>query len=217
MTRYIVFFFFKGYLDYDVCMGLFKACGFLYAEPLATGTLQDMLNYPLGFVTTLPAKFGLPPLPDQKNTAEGIVIKPLKNILLESVKANNKPIRVIFKRKVDAFTERWPKTKERRPQKNKGVGYNQDFEFLKYEAMALVTEQRLVNTVSKFGLPDPEDGEEEWKVITAALADDVLDELKTDNEEQWSGCSKEPTLMGKLKAKLRVDCENMVDEYKEKQ
>ena len=145
------------YLDYDVCMELFKQSGFLYAEPLAIGTLQDMINYPLGFESKLPAKFGLPPL-DKPNIAEGIVIKPLKDIVLERKKG---PTRVIFKRKVEGFSEVKPRGRDRVANGYKKQAKatwtpdsdSQDFESLRYEMLALITTQRVVNVTSKLGRP----------------------------------------------------------------
>ena len=147
-----------GYLDYDDCMELFKSSGFLYAEPLATGTLQAMISYPLGFDSKLPAKFGLPPL-GKPNVAEGIVIKPIKDVVLESKKG---PKRVIFKRKVEGFAEVKPRGRDRAAcgYKKRAEGStwtpdsdDQDFELLRYEMLALVTTQRVVNVVSKLGRP----------------------------------------------------------------
>ena len=151
-------FFDAGYLDYDVCMELFKQSGFLYAEPLATGTLQAMISYPLGFESKLPAKFGLPPL-DKPNVAEGIVIKPVKDVVLESKKG---PKRVIFKRKVEGFAEVKPRGRDRVANGYKKQAEDatwtpdndgQDFELLRYEMLALITMQRVVNVVSKLGRP----------------------------------------------------------------
>ena len=141
-------------------MELFKQSGFLYAEQLATGSLQAMISYPLGFESKLPAKFGLPPL-DKPNVAEGIVIKPMKETILETRKG---PKRVIFKRKVEGFAE-----VKHRSHEHVANGYKtsaeggtvwtppdsdtQDYELMRYEMLALVTTQRVVNVISKLGRP----------------------------------------------------------------
>ena len=54
---------------------LCRGAGLLFARTLFTGTLEECLDYPCAFPTTLPAEFDLPPLKD--NLCEGIVIKPL--------------------------------------------------------------------------------------------------------------------------------------------
>ena len=140
-------------------MDLFRESGFFYAEPLATGTLQDMISYPLGFESTLPRRFGLPAL-DKPNVAEGIVIKPVKNTILDTKKG---PKRVIFKRKVDGFAEVKPKGRADQGYKKQAAtsgswtpdNAQADFELLRYEMLALITTQRVVNVISKLGLPAP--------------------------------------------------------------
>ena len=141
-----------GYLDYDICIEVFQESGFMYAEPLIVGTLQAMISYPLGFESKLPAKFGLPAL-DKPNVAEGIVIKPLKNIVLDTMKGPN---RVIFKRRVKHFAEVKPRGRDRGYKKRTEAwipSSGHDLELLKYEMLALITTQRVVNVISKLGRP----------------------------------------------------------------
>lgn len=193
-------------MDYDKCIELFKSSGFLYAEPLVIGTLQDMVNFPLGFESTIPAKLGLPPLPG--NIAEGIVVKPLHDVMLESKKVMK---RVIFKRKVEGFAERKPRHKDFEGKSEKGSPANE--EVLKYEVLALVTEQRLVNTISKLGQPSPEGTDPSWEEIHSALTADVLAEFKTDKElwEQFISMSKHHK--GMLIAEMKEDCDRTIEEY----
>ena len=71
---------------------LFSTAGLLYARDLFIGTLDDCLDYPCVFPTTIPAELGLPPI--SENYCEGIVLKPLVPILLSdgtfvAVKKNN--------------------------------------------------------------------------------------------------------------------------------
>lgn len=130
-------------------MELFKETGFMYAEPLVIGSLKAMASYPLGFESKLPAKFGLPPL-DKPNVAEGIVIKPLKNVVIES---KNGPNRVIFKRKVEDFAEVKSRRRGYKQAATSTSGNDQDFELLRDEMFARVTTQRVVNVISKLGRP----------------------------------------------------------------
>ena len=200
-------------------MQLFASVGFLYSEPMKTGMLQDMLSLELGFETTLPAKFGLPPLVDEKNTAEGVVIKPLKNLVLDTSKG---PQRVIFKRKADQFQERkWPRlasNSEGKPrQQVRGGGkkgnkkerrFEAKIELLKYEMSALVSEQRLVNAITKRGVPDSDAG---WTELTGDLARDVLESVEDENGELWEECGG-PS--GELIEGLREECRELVATYK---
>ena len=184
-----------AYMDYNTCMELFKSSGFLYAEPLAVGSLQDMENFPLGFKTTIPAKLGLPPLPEGiSNIAEGIVVKPLKNTMFETMKGIK---RAIFKRKVDGFRERKPRGPRQKLFNAHGSSDETppDYEVMKYEMLALVTEQRVVNAISKLGAPQKKSIEgtvPSWSNIERAVLTDILAELKLDDElwEKFNKMSK---------------------------
>lgn len=190
-----------------MCMQLFKATGFLYAEPLLTGTLQDMIGLELGFETRLPAKFGLPPLQGRKNVAEGVVIKPLKTVVLDTSKG---PQRVIFKRKVENFQERKPRGQSHhtRSRQKEFSQREADREVLRYEMSALVTEQRVVNTVSKQGIPEQE---EEWEDLVEAVVADVLESVVAENEALWQACVGE---VEGLVGELREECQQAVEDYR---
>ena len=191
-----------GYLDYDICIEVFQESGFMYAEPLIIGTLQAMISYPLGFESKLPAKFGLPAL-DKPNVAEGIVIKPLKNIVLDTTKG---PKRVIFKRRVKGFAEVKPRGRDRGYKKQTEAwipSSGHDLELLKYDMLALITTQRVVNVISKLGRPPlPSlqtdelarkqkkqggsmlfENQVEWKDIVRGLVKDVIEELESEHSE----------------------------------
>jgi len=65
-----------SFLPYDDFARYCSEAGFLYAEPLLRGTFTELMEFPVDtHITTLPTKFGLPPL--DNNIAEGIVIKPV--------------------------------------------------------------------------------------------------------------------------------------------
>ena len=193
-----------------MCIKIFSDCGFLFAEPLLIGSLQEMLSYPLGFQTRLPAKFGLPPLKGRNNTAEGIVIKPVKTVLLQAKKGLK---RVIFKRKVEGFMEKKERVFPPHSGKKQYSKYQEEFELLKYEMYAMVTEQRLVNVVSKLGRPGSEG---EWEEVVEGLVEDVLEELSEENATEWDGCQRDPTLLGQLMQELRGECLQAVEEYRSK-
>lgn len=46
------------YMDYDICLEIFKEAKILYAEPLFQGTYEECLDYPIKFETLLPSKLG---------------------------------------------------------------------------------------------------------------------------------------------------------------
>ena len=187
------------YLDYDVCAGLLCEAGFLYATPLCTGTLQQMLSYPLGFVTTIPQRLGLPPLPG--NTAEGIVVRPAREAVLMT--ATRGPSRVIFKRKVEQFAEKHSRPP---PELYKGRPYLADnADLMRIEMLALVTSQRAVNTVSKWGRPDTQEG---WSAISEHMVQDVLAVLRDEQAPLWSEHE------ARYLDELRLECDRTVQEYR---
>ena len=63
---------------------MFEECGFYYAKPLATGPLEELLKMDPAFQTSIPSIFNLPPL--EKNTSEGLVLKPVKTLYFTSVR-----------------------------------------------------------------------------------------------------------------------------------
>ncbi len=74
-------------MDYDKAVDIFKESKLFYAEPVFIGSYDECINYPNKFQTSIPAKLGLPPLPAE-NFAEGVVIKPLKTLYINSKKGN---------------------------------------------------------------------------------------------------------------------------------
>lgn len=88
-----------GYMDFDGARSLLLAAGFsLVAAPLFRGSLDDMLSIDVeSFKTTLPLLLGHPPL-DRFQIAEGLVIRPVREVMWGSHRA-------ILKKKARAFWE----------------------------------------------------------------------------------------------------------------
>ena len=88
------------YLPFDEMHTALREAGFaIYAEPLARGPLQTLLQFDVeGLSSTIPARLGLPPLPGP-NIAEGVVLRPAG--------AAHHP-RAMLKLKGKAFYERAP-------------------------------------------------------------------------------------------------------------
>lgn len=203
------------YMDYDKAMTLFGESGFDFCKPLCHGTFKEVTNFPLGFVSTLPRDFGLPPLDD--NLAEGVVIKPLKNVTVETEKGTR---RVIFKRKIEKFSERRALP---RPQEHTAVMANssrvphykgcEEIELLKYELFALVTEQRLINTLSKVGKPETK---REWNEVKEYLIADIFETLREENEELWAECERNSIAMTTLTNEAKKQCGILISQYKKK-
>jgi len=159
-------------LDYDEVLDIFKAAGYpIYAEPLASGTFDEMLNYPSSFISTLPTKYGLPPIDD--NYAEGVVLKPFKTSYFP------RGGRVIVKNKRPEFGEiSHGKGKLIHEHKVKTTPDNTDIADLIIDCQRYVTPQRLTNVLSKIENPNSD----QMAKITGLLAADATDEFRKDNK-----------------------------------
>jgi Rnl2 family RNA ligase len=168
----------RSYVDYDIAMSIFEEVGIFYATPLFTGSYQEALAYPLGFDSTIPRRLGLPPLAEP-NKAEGVVIKPLKTLLVESSKG---AIRPILKKKIPEFAEdkRFSQAEKWATPPPGALPGNLDL--LIWEAFNLVTENRLHSVLSKVGALHTGDGRREQYVFRL-FVEDVLERLEATQSE----------------------------------
>ena len=197
------------YMDYDKAMSVLSQAGFMYSKPLCICTLEEALSFDLGFATPLPTQFGLPPVAD--NLAEGIVIKPLQTVAMETEKGMK---RVIFKRKIEKFSERRPLGP--RIQSKKKKNNDEKTDLLKYEMYSLVTEQRLINTISKLGQPEERE-EDKWREVRTMLIKEVKDTLQEENEELWEACLQfSPIAMETVMKEIEDQCFGLIEMYRTK-
>lgn len=91
----------RRFLDLPELQARCAEAGLLAVETLAEGRLEEALATPLPFESTLPARLGLPPL-DAPNLAEGVVVRPTRELVLQGRKG---PLRPLIKRKIAAFAE----------------------------------------------------------------------------------------------------------------
>jgi Rnl2 family RNA ligase len=142
----------EKYIDYEESLSFFNYAKILHAEPLETFTSYGKaIDYKLGFNTTIPKKFNLPEI--KNNKAEGIVIKSNRE-------------RFITKKKIPEFSE----TKY-----SENENYQNDensIESYKKHAAKYITKNRLNNAISKVG-PFDENKDE----ILETFVDDILYEL----------------------------------------
>ncbi|BAZ17962.1 hypothetical protein NIES4071_98430 [Calothrix sp. NIES-4071] len=88
------------YLDYDITLQVLQEVEMMRAEALFIGKFEQAFNYKIEFESTIPQIFKLPALP--ANKAEGVVIKPIKSIYIETKTGR---IRPIVKNKISEFAE----------------------------------------------------------------------------------------------------------------
>jgi Rnl2 family RNA ligase len=167
----------KTYLDYDLALHLCQEAGIFSAAPLFTGNYQEALTYPLGFDSTLPARLGLPPLPEA-NQAEGVVIKPLKTLLIETRKGALRPV---LKKKIPEFAEDKRFSQAQKWSTPQSPAAQSQLELVKWEAFNLVTENRLQSAISKVGALKASDQRRMQQVFSVFL-EDVLEQLEHTHE-----------------------------------
>ena len=167
----------KVYLDYDCALEIFQATGIFHARPLFVGKWNEACSYPIEFDSTIPAELGLPAL--SHNPAEGVVIKPLKSIYLETKKGK---IRPIIKNKIAAFTEDKRFHQAQKWQDERSPIQEEHLSLLKWEAFNLVTENRLQNTISKIGT----DYRRQSRQMFRLFVEDVLEEIVQTKSEEFA-------------------------------
>lgn len=169
----------RRYLDYEQTLEVCREAGLWVAEPLHVGGWAEALAYPLGFGSTWPARLGLPPLA-APNEAEGVVIKPLRELGWE------RP-RPTLKRKLARFAEdaRFHEAKpwrEARKKEELGPGLA-PLDALEWEVSSRLNANRLDATLSKLGLP--RDERARAHALEALLAE-VMEEVEARAPVAWA-------------------------------
>jgi Rnl2 family RNA ligase len=194
----------RAYVDWDEATRVFDDAGIFRARPLARGAYEDMIAFPLGFESTLPAALGMPPLPPG-NEAEGIVVKPVRAVPLSRGAGM---IRPVIKRKIAEFAEdarfhEAEKWAARAPVANAAA-----LEVLRYEVSALVTETRLAAAVSKVGRVAPGDVARAAEVA-ALIIEDLYAEIGAREPALLAGLS--PADAGALRAFIEGEAGALVE------
>ena len=158
----------KIYIDYEISIEAFKLARLLYAKELFIGKFEDAINYEIKFQSTIPKLFNLPEI--KNNIAEGIIIKPLKNIIIDTKKGKN---RAIIKRKIDKFKESDYNKAEKWTYSINNYDKNNNINIILYEVNALVTYNRLNNAISKIGIPTKTNINEISKILLEEIKNDV--------------------------------------------
>ncbi len=159
----------RSYLDYGEVVEILENIGIFYAKPLFIGSYHQALNFPVGFESTIPQQLNLPAI--EGNKAEGVVIKPVKSIYIDTPKGK---IRPILKIKIPEFNEDKRFSQAEKWVEDKGSNSLSEIDkldLLKWEAFNLITENRLQNAISKIGLFNSRE-------LFNLFVEDVMEELK---------------------------------------
>ncbi|OUL36918.1 RNA ligase [Nostoc sp. T09] len=193
----------RYYLDYQISLKLFQQVGIIAAEPLFIGKYEKALAYNIEFESTIPAALGLPKLPFV-NKAEGVVIKPLHSIYIETGKQR---IRPILKKKIPEFAEdsrfhqaqKW--TVQQQPIITQQMSIEEE---LTQEMLALVTPTRLNNVISKLGRVSV-------NKLVELLVKDVLESFQEEYESIFNAL--EDADRQNMIERLNQASQQLVDDY----
>ena len=158
----------RHYLDYADVMRYCAACEVPFARPLLIGTLNQALFFDTRFDSKVPGSLGLPAI--VPNLVEGIVVKPLHNMVVQTSKGEMRPI---FKIKNKEFAEEQFHEAQAWSYQHAGASASERLLYIVPELRRYVTQQRLQSTFSKIG------GllgatEERRGVIHAAMVEDAM-------------------------------------------
>ena len=174
----------QRYLDYEYAITAFQHVNILYAEPLFIGKYEEALDFKLGFNSYIPNKLSLPPL-TETNKAEGIVIKPMHEIMVKTKKSSL--VRAIVKKKIEEFSE--DKYTQAQKQEFRNDEEFSNVDLLRFEIDALITDNRLDNAMSKIGHITIND-KEKLKELLNMYVKDIIDQFhENGNEDMWNKLS----------------------------
>lgn len=177
----------RSYIDYEAAINYFQVVDLFYAKPLAVCSFTDALNFNIDLQSSVPKALGLPELPND-NRVEGVVIKPMKECLIEVGKSKVRPI---IKLKSDVFKEdvrfheaqKWSFLPD-------GKSRSEELEFLVPELEQYITLNRVNNAISKIGQISAEN-EERLNEVKALVLEDVFESFDEDYDDMISGFSYE--------------------------
>ncbi len=162
------------YLAVSESNRLFEEAGIFYARTLFSGTLAECLAYPNDFQSHIPEWLGLPLI--EMNQCEGTVIRP------NEPRRQPNGSRVILKNK----NETWRERNQVKPLIDALTTLSPEAETLTQELLALVTENRLANVLSKMGPVTPKD----FGRLMGLLGRDVMDEFDKDHAATFADLQK---------------------------
>ncbi|MEB3179714.1 MAG: RNA ligase family protein [Nostocaceae cyanobacterium] len=170
----------RVYLDYDQALKLFHQVGMMAALPLFIGKYEEALVYNIEVKSTIPGALGLPKLP-LVNKVEGVVIKPVKAIYIDTRKGRKRPI---IKKKIPQFSE--DKRFHQAQKWNYQTPLTQRLDIsleeeLIQEMLFLLTPTRLNNVISKFGRIIVNDRKQQQQLVDL-LVQDVWESFLADYE-----------------------------------
>lgn len=183
----------RSYVNFEDALQLFDEIELLHVKPLMIGSYTQAINYNNRFESGIPKMLGLPPIPN--NLAEGIVIRPMRTILVPTKKGAERPI---IKSKIPEFSEdrrfhaasKWDEASSSNHSPSAWQSPETISADLSYELSSLVTSQRIDNAISKIGHVEPTD-KPRMRTLLDAFISDIVGQVKENFGEQWNSISSE--------------------------
>lgn len=179
----------KGYVDWERARAFLTAAGVPYLAPLRVGTYEQATDYPIRFDSTIPSTLGLPPLPVGSNLAEGVVIRPMREVVLPN---DGGIVRPLLKVKIPEFAEdkRFHEAERWDEPSHTHHPAGDPLDRLKWEAYNRVTENRLNAALSKVG-PQPDRDRGHWaRELFTLLYEEIRDEARAGDGDAWVALSQ---------------------------
>lgn len=192
----------RDYLGWHEAAAVLDAAGLPRLEPLHVGTQAEALAWPERFPTTLPARFGLPPLED--NRAEGLVVRPAPTVWLETRRGRARPL---LKRKPPEFSED-PRYHQAEAWPEAAPAGVPPLDLLEWEGRRRLVPLRLAGAISKAGPLIPGDAARRTEVV-GLLVEDLLEELAREHPLPLAGL--EPADRALLEELLRDAADAWLD------
>lgn len=192
----------RTYMDFEVALKLLAEVSILHVQPLFVGPYTQAVNFNPRFQSGIAKQLGLPAVAN--NLAEGIVIRPMRSLLVPTKKGLERPI---MKIKIPEFSEdkrfhtasKWA---EAAPSEGSWQTPETRFADLSYEISSLTTMQRLENVISKFGHITVSD-KARLKELLDLYTNDVIETVLERFPEQWDALTE----MEKVDIKLPLQRE----------
>lgn len=157
------------HLSVDERNKAFDDAEFIYAKILYRGTLQECLDYPNDFITTIPSYFGLPEI--EGNIAEGTVIEPVEYCTYSTGS------RIILKNKNKKFKEN---KKDGSAKVKEIVNISDENKPILEWLLGCANENRLNAVVSKFDHLD----DKSFGRVMGAMMMDIVDDYRNEFEKE---------------------------------
>lgn len=192
----------RSYMSFEDALQLLTEVSIPHVSPLMVGTYTQAVNFSPRFESGIPKMLGFPLVPN--NLAEGVVIRPMRTILVPTKKGMERPI---MKNKIPEFSEdkrfqnasKWADAPAAEQAWQSPETLLAD---LTYEVSSLITTQRIDNAISKMGHVDPKDKVRMRALLEAFIAD-VLDTVQERFETQWN--SLDAAQQEEVRASLRKE------------